>query len=195
MFGFLAAGCGDITGGGAASIVVSPTPAIVGVNQTQFFTALGRDSGGLLIAISPTWSVSGNIGTITSSGLFTATSTDAAGSVIATADSLSGSAAVTVTTTGWLSGQVSDVNGTLISGIRVYLKEIPAYGDGTDTSGDYLIAYIPPGTYEADIDASAHSNTDAASAEVTIVAGETTTQDFRLNTPVTSSTTTTFPEF
>src|SRR3989338_28071 len=181
----LPAGCGDITDG-VGGIVISPSPAIIGVNQTQFFTALGRDASGKLIAISPTWSVSGNIGSITSSGLFTAGAVDATGSVIATADSLSGSAAVTVTTTGWLGGIVSYSNGTLVSGIRVYLKEIPTYGDGTDSAGKCLISYIPPGTYEADIDASAHGNTEAASAEVTIVIGQTTTQNFVLSTPTTT---------
>lgn len=180
--------CGDLTGG-SASIVISPASIKIGVSQVQFFTAYGRNSLGQLVATSAVWSVQGNIGTITSSGLFTATTTDAAGSVIAAVGSTSGTAAVTVTSKGWLTGQVTDTNFAAVIGIRVYLRETPTLGDETNSSGKYTISDVPPGTYEADINA--RSNTAAGSHEVTILPGQIKTQDFQLFTPTTVTTSTT----
>jgi hypothetical protein len=56
---------------------------------------VGKDAYGNTVPITPTWSVTGGIGTVNSSGLFTA-ETAGAGTVVATSGSISGSANVTV---------------------------------------------------------------------------------------------------
>jgi Carboxypeptidase regulatory-like domain len=192
LLGVCLPGCGDLTNVG--EILVSPANVTVGINQTQAFTALGRSAAGFLVSTTPTtWSVQGNIGTIkTATGLFTAGSVEGTGTVIATSNDLTGSAAVTITIKGWLTGNVTDTNGGLVVGIRVYLKELPLLGSETDSKGNYLISGIPAGTYEADIDA--RNLTAAGSAEVTIFQGQTQNQDFQLYTPPTETTTTTLPD-
>ena len=187
-------GCGDITGA-LGGIIISPSKITIGINQSQFFTALGRSSGGFLIATTPTWGVQGSIGTINSiSGLFTAGTLEAGsvevtGRVIATDGTLTGSSVVTITRRGWLAGNVTDSNNSFVVGIRVYLAEIHTLGDETDNSGNYKIADIPAGTYEAVIDP--RQATQGGTAEVTIGEGLTATQNFILSTPSTTSSTTT----
>ncbi len=70
VVGFIAAACGGYTPQ-LARIVVTPD-ASVSVNGTQQFTAVGRDSLGDLFAITPTWAVVADGGTINGTGLFTA---------------------------------------------------------------------------------------------------------------------------
>ncbi len=61
------------TGGALATITVSPNPATLGISTAQQFTAVGRDAGGNVVDITPTWSVVAGGGTINpASGLFTA---------------------------------------------------------------------------------------------------------------------------
>lgn len=86
--------------GPLATLTVSPDPETMGVGEQQTFTAVGRDAGGNVLAITPTWSVVGGGGTIGSAnGSFTAGMV--AGSfpvtVRATSGDISGSASVTVT--------------------------------------------------------------------------------------------------
>jgi hypothetical protein len=183
-------GCGDITSIG--SIIVTPARITIGINQSKFFTALGRNGGGFLVATTPTWSVQGSIGTINSlSGLFLAGTVEGTGTVIATdaESALSGSAEVTITKKGWLQGNVTDSNGNIVNGIRVYLAEAPALGDETDSGGNYSIADIPAGTYEAVINPTV-TYTDGATTEVTIGEGKTVAWSPVLSTPSTTSTTT-----
>jgi hypothetical protein len=182
-------GCGDLPGQ-VGSIIVTPSTPTVGINRAQFFTALGRDSSGKLINITPTWSVQGSIGTINQlTGLFTAASVEGTGTVIATSGDLTGTSEVTITVKGWLTGNVQDSNGGLVIGIRVYLRQLSALGDETDSSGNYTISDIPAGTYEADIDS--RGSTAGGTAEVVILRGQTTTKDFTLFTPTTVTTSTT----
>lgn len=88
-----------VTIGPLATIVVTPNPASVAVGGVQQFTATGRDAGGNLVTIVPTWSVENGGGTINSnSGAFTAgvmagTFTN---SVRASANGMSGLATVSV---------------------------------------------------------------------------------------------------
>ncbi|MDQ6769012.1 MAG: S8 family serine peptidase [Gemmatimonadota bacterium] len=77
------------------AIAVTPATATVLRGGTQQFTASGVDAAGKPVAITPTWSVSGG-GTISSSGLFTATTTGTNFTVTATSGSVSGTAIVTV---------------------------------------------------------------------------------------------------
>jgi hypothetical protein len=62
-----------VTAGPLASISVTPNPASVPTSAAQQFTAVGRDAGGNVVAITPAWSVVNGGGTIdAASGLFTA---------------------------------------------------------------------------------------------------------------------------
>jgi|GEM_PF-1687571 len=79
------------------TITVSPSTTSVSVGATKQFTDLSKDQFGSPISTSVTWSSSNNaVGTVTQSGLFTATSQ---GTTIITASSggVSGTATVTVT--------------------------------------------------------------------------------------------------
>lgn len=89
-----------VTPGPLTTITVTPNPVTMPVNTTQQFTAVGRDAGGNVVAITPVWSVTAGGGTINAStGLFTAGGT--AGSfpntVRATSGSTFGTATVNVT--------------------------------------------------------------------------------------------------
>jgi hypothetical protein len=61
-----------VTAGPLATITVSPTPATLAINGTQQFSAVGKDLGGNVVTISPTWTVVAGGGTVGSLGLFTA---------------------------------------------------------------------------------------------------------------------------
>jgi len=58
-----------------ATITVTPDPDTTTVLGTQQFTAVGRDAGNNVVAITPTWTVTNGGGTINTTGLFTAGST------------------------------------------------------------------------------------------------------------------------
>jgi hypothetical protein len=58
--------------GPLATIAVSPDPATLSINGTQQFTAVGRDAGGNLVALTPTWSMVAGGGAIDPDGLLTA---------------------------------------------------------------------------------------------------------------------------
>ena len=89
-----------VTPGPLATITVTPNPTTLQVNTTQQFTAVGRDAGGNVIAITPVWSVTNGGGAINaSSGLFTAGGTAGtfSNTVRATSGTLFGTATVNVT--------------------------------------------------------------------------------------------------
>lgn len=78
-----------------ATITVTPTTASVYDGSTQQFTGAVKNSQGITVVAEGTWSVTGGIGTITTAGLFTAT-TAGTGTVVYTSGTITGSAAVTV---------------------------------------------------------------------------------------------------
>ncbi|MEX2570957.1 MAG: ice-binding family protein [Gemmatimonadota bacterium] len=83
-----------------ATITVEPDPASVQTGAQQTFTAVGRDSDGDIVPITPVWSTTNPPGTINSStGVFTAGNTTGTfnDAVTATDGAISGSATVTVT--------------------------------------------------------------------------------------------------
>ena len=61
-----------VTAGPLATITVTPTPASMVIATTQQFTAVGKDLGGNVVAISPTWTIVAGGGTVGLTGLFTA---------------------------------------------------------------------------------------------------------------------------
>ncbi len=89
-----------VTAGVLATITVTPHPATVGINTTQQFTAVGRDAGGNVVAITPTWATVAGGGAINlSTGLFTAGATTGTftSTVRASVGALAGFATVNVT--------------------------------------------------------------------------------------------------
>ena len=62
-----------VTAGPLATITVTPNPVSLVISTTQQYTAVGKDVGGNVVAITPTWSVVAGGGTINlTTGLFTA---------------------------------------------------------------------------------------------------------------------------
>jgi hypothetical protein len=89
-----------VTPGTLASITVTPNPATVGIGTKQQFTAVGKDVGGNVIAITPVWAVVAGGGTIDSTtGILTAGTTlgTYANSVRASAGGMTGFATLVVT--------------------------------------------------------------------------------------------------
>ena len=87
------------TGPGAlASISVGPAIALLGINATQQFVAVGNDADGDVVLISPAWSVVAGGGTIDSVGVFKAGSVTGTftSTVRANSGSVSGFATVVV---------------------------------------------------------------------------------------------------
>lgn len=89
-----------VTAGPLATITVTPNPATLAINAQQQFTAVGRDAGGNVVAITPVWSVVNGGGTINAStGLFNAGGATGTftNTVRATSGTIFGSATVIVT--------------------------------------------------------------------------------------------------
>jgi hypothetical protein len=80
------------------SISVSPASANVVVNGTQQFTATAKDQFGIALASQPsfTWSIASGVGTISTTGLYTAPASPGSATVKAASGTVSGSAGVTV---------------------------------------------------------------------------------------------------
>jgi hypothetical protein len=55
-----------------ATMTVTPNPKSLLINGTQQYTAVAKDAGGNVLAVTPTWSVVAGGGAINSTGLFTA---------------------------------------------------------------------------------------------------------------------------
>lgn len=90
-----------VMAGGLATITVAPNPRTMAGGATQQFLAVGRDAGGNVIALSPTWTIVANGGIITSAGIFTAGGVAGTftNTVRASSGSIQGFATVTVTLT------------------------------------------------------------------------------------------------
>ena len=81
-----------------ASITVTPSADTLRIGGSQQFVAVGRDSAGNVVAITPTWSVVTGGGTITATGLFTAGTGSGtyANTIQASSGGVTGTASVTV---------------------------------------------------------------------------------------------------
>jgi hypothetical protein len=169
-------GCGD-TGGAVASLSLSPTSATVGINQDQLFSAIAHNSVGNIVSVTPTWSVTGGIGTISSTGLFIAGASAGSGTVIATAEGKTATAAVTVTANGRITGTVYDSTSRKVQSIKVYIPNTAILAF-SNSSGVYTLSNVPAGTYE--VLTLATDVYYSASAEVTVASGETKIQNFIL---------------
>ncbi len=81
--------------GPLARLVVQPETAEIASGAQQAFTAQGFDAGGNPVPAEVTWNIDGDIGTITSEGVFTATQVGI-GQVQAVSSDIAGSAGVNV---------------------------------------------------------------------------------------------------
>lgn len=81
--------------GALTTITVTPSPANLALGATQQFTAVGRDAGNNVVAITPVWTVTASGGTISATGLFSAGA--AAGTFVNTVRATSGSVFGTAT--------------------------------------------------------------------------------------------------
>jgi hypothetical protein len=77
-----------VTAGALATLTVSPDTATVALNRTQQFTVTGNDADGNAVTNlgTITWSVTGSVGAIDSTGLFTAGGTEGTCTVTATSN-------------------------------------------------------------------------------------------------------------
>lgn len=84
--------------GSLATIAVTPNPDTMPINGTRQFAAVGRDAGGNIVSISPSWSVVAGGGAVSGSGMFTAGTVPGtfSNTVQATSGSISGNATVVV---------------------------------------------------------------------------------------------------
>jgi len=137
-----AVGC-DVHGvsepGTLSAIVVSPNPHTMAVNATQQFTAVGTDFSGARVTFTPVWTVAAGGGTISSSGMFTASTVTGtfANTVVATSGGLSSSATVVVTPGPLATIVVSPNPDTLAIGGAQQFVAI-----GKDSSGN-VVAFVP----------------------------------------------------
>jgi ice-binding like protein len=90
-----------VTTGSLATIVVSPNPQSLVVGGTQQYTAVGQDSSGNAVAVTPVWSVVAGGGAISTAGVFTAGNAPGTytNTIKATSGGISATASVTVTAT------------------------------------------------------------------------------------------------
>jgi len=176
--------------GPLATIDVTPNPQALAMSAIQPFVATGRDADGVLVSITPTWSVVAGGGAITSgSGLFTAgTATGVfANTVQATSGAISGFATVTVTAPGTLVAISVTPNpggaavgatiqftatGQDATGAVVPISPAPMWsvvaGGGTINSGTGLFtAGATPGTFGNTVRATSGGISGSATAIVT----------------------------
>lgn len=129
-----------VTSGALAAITITPASVTLGVNATQQFTAVGRDAGGNVVAITPVWSIVANGGIIgSSSGLFTAGTTPGVftNTVRATSGAISATASVTVVSGALTTITVTPSNDTTpTSGVKQFTAV------GRDAAGN-VVAMTP----------------------------------------------------
>ena len=174
-----------VTTGALATIVVSPSAVTLPINGAQSYTAVGRDAGGNVIAITPTWSVVAGGGVISAGGLFTAGTAPGAfvGTVRATSGAISGVASVTITTGALSSITVSPSTVTLpISGTQSFsavgrdaggnvvavtpVWTLVAGGGAIDAAGLFTAGTVP-GTFTNTVTATSGGVTGSASVTIT----------------------------
>ncbi len=98
--GFSGTATVTVTAGALATIEVTPATATLAISNSQQFTAVGRDVGGNVVAINPTWAVVAGGGSVDiATGMFTAGTTSGTytNSVRASVGNLAGFATVHVT--------------------------------------------------------------------------------------------------
>ena len=183
-----------VTTGPLATITVTPNPATMAINGTQQFTAVGKDAGGNVVAITPTWTVVNGGGLITATtGFFTAGTVTGTftNTVRATVGAVAGSATVVVTPGPLASITVTPNPVTVLAGgqqqftavgrdasgnIVAIVPTWAASAGGTIDSGNGLFtAGATPGTYPNNVSATSGGVTGFATVTVSATAPVLTT--------------------
>lgn len=166
--------CGDLDNT-VTSIVISPLSPTIGINKTQSFSAIAKNSLGQIVSTTATWTSTG-AGSITSTGFYTAGSSSGEAKVYATTGGVTASVTAIITEKAWIQGTVFDSVGHKVPDLKVYIKQNTSLFNSTDSSGFYSISNVPAGTYEVwTIETSAYR---PCSNEVTVGSGETKTKNF-----------------
>lgn len=173
----LIAGCSEPPGA-VKNIVITPSSGSVGVNKIQQYYATVFNFSNQVIVKPVTWSVTGGIGTIDSTGKFTAGSSVGSGTITAQADSSSTTINVNVTDKGMISGTLYDTDGAKAASVYIYLNDLPAFATTSDINGAYSISDIPIGTHE--VKTRENILHLSASQVITIEAGTSLTKDLTL---------------
>lgn len=115
-------------------ITLSPDPVVLQPGQSQQMTATAYDNYNNMIALQQSdfqWSVSGTLGTITAGGYFTASNTGT-GQIIASIDSVFGTAELTVgSSVTVMLDDFSDLSDYTLTGTRVNLAQCSFLFDST----------------------------------------------------------------
>jgi hypothetical protein len=118
-----------------SQIFLEPNPVILQPGQSQQMTATAYDNYSNQILLQQTdfqWTVTGGLGTISSSGYFTASNTGN-GEIVAAIDSISGSVPLTVGTSATIIiDDFSDLSGYTLTGTRVNLAQCSFISDSTN---------------------------------------------------------------
>ena len=117
-----------------SQIILSPDPVILQPGQSQQMTATAYDNYNNIIALQQSdfqWSVTAGLGTITTGGYFTASNTGS-GQIIASIDSVTGTAELTVgSSVTVMIDDFSDLTGYTLTGTRVNLSQCSFLFDST----------------------------------------------------------------
>ncbi len=117
-----------------SQIDLEPNPVILQPGQSQQMTATAYDNYGNLILLQQTdfqWSVTGDLGSISTGGYFTASNTGS-GEIIAEIDTVSSSVPLTVGTSATIVlDDFSDLSGYTLTGTRVDLSQCSLVYDST----------------------------------------------------------------
>lgn len=147
LLGFVfVAGCG--VDENTFTLTISPTTATIGINKTRQFYASAHDLQNNVIIKPITWSVSGDIGTINESGLFSASSSISNGTVTASSGNISASCAVTLTDKGTISGRVRNSSANNVPNLTITFTGPSSLTTSTDNLGNYSVSNASYGTYE-----------------------------------------------
>jgi len=137
-----------------SQIFLEPNPVILQPGQSQQMIATAYDNYNNQILLQQTdfqWTVTGGLGTISTSGYFTAANTGN-GEIVAAIDSISGSVPLTVGTSATIIiDDFSDLSGYILTGTRVNLANCSFVSDSTNfisapTSGKLNYSLATGGT-------------------------------------------------
>ena len=169
-----------------ATVTVSPDPVSLAAGTTQQFTAVGLDSDGIVVPITPVWSVVSGGGTINPAGLFTAGTVAGsyANTVTATSGGKVGAATVTVGSAAVATITVAPNPATLGAGATQQFTAVgrdaagnvvpitPAWsvvaGGGTISASGLFTAGAAAGSYANTVTASSGGKAGTASVVVTV---------------------------
>jgi regulation of enolase protein 1 (concanavalin A-like superfamily) len=183
----------------ATTVVVTPSSASLGSNGTQQFSAVAYDQFGVALASQPTftWSNSG-VGSVNSTGLYTAPTNAGSATVTATAGSISGSATVAVASTAPTVATAAAASPSTVTGTTVNLSVLGASAAGESTltytwaitAGPTSVAYSANGTNGAKSTVATFAAAGSYSFTVTITdtAGRTVTSGVNVTVVATLTT-------